>query len=101
MKTDQLNAISSQDQSDMISANTPVTIIKEDEEVSSKVDEALLYPAPLPVEQQLESPVNPNQIATSSHEDTSTIPSVPVIPVHQHFAATVVETAVGIDAGAT
>ena len=62
MKTEQLNTMSLNDQSAAISANTPVTIIKEDEEVSSKVDEALLYPASLPVDRQLESPINPNQI---------------------------------------
>ena len=90
MKTDQLNA-TQKDQSEILTANTPITIIKEDEEVSSKVDEAIVYPAPempmennftppevkvenhvykhelqFPPQVQLESPINPNQIA--NHE---------------------------------
>ena len=97
MKTDQLNTVSAQDQSDMISANTPVTIIKEDEEVSSKVDEALLYPASLPVDLQLESPVNPNQIDKPSHEDySSDIPSVPVAPAQHYSEPTPVPTSTSV-----
>lgn len=80
MKADQLGISSSQqDQSELLTNNTPLTIMKEDEEVSSRIDESVVYPAPeVSVENnyqppaqvqsniQLESPINPNQIA--NHE---------------------------------
>ncbi len=117
MKTDQLNS-SHKDQTDLLTFNTPITIIKEDEEVSSKVDEAIMYPAPEPSldnrfapseikvetpvynyepqfspQTQLESPINPHQIANhqpdgylTQHSAPISAPTptpTPVMPVYQ------------------
>ncbi|MBP9836467.1 MAG: ParB/RepB/Spo0J family partition protein [Candidatus Pacebacteria bacterium] len=111
MKTDQFNAIQ-KDHSELLTANTPITIIKEDEEVSSKVDEAIEYPAPevlmensfiqpeVKVENhtynhepqfspqtQLESPINPNQIANHEPDGylVQNVDSIPVYPSQNNF----------------
>jgi ParB family chromosome partitioning protein len=111
MKTDQFNAIQ-KDQSELLTANTPITIIKEDEEVSSKIDEAVAYPAPeTPIENnlvqsevkvenhiynhppqfspqaQLESPINPNQIANHEPDGylVQNVDSTPVYPNQNNF----------------
>ncbi len=48
MKIDQVDVLNAQqNQSDTITSHTPLTILKEDEEVSSKVDDSIMYPAPL------------------------------------------------------
>lgn len=48
MKIDQADILNAQqNQSDTITAHTPITILREDEEVSSKVDDSVMYPAPI------------------------------------------------------
>ena len=47
MKADQIKLQSQEEQSQALNNNTPITIIREDEEVSSKLDEAVVYPTNL------------------------------------------------------
>ena len=101
MKNDQLGISSQVDQSELLTNNTPLTILKEDEEVSSKVDEAVVYPAPevkvennfyqpAPIQPstQLESPINPNQIANHEPDGylTKKVEHTPTPTVEEYVA---------------
>ena len=101
MKNDQLGISSQMDQSELLTNNTPITILKEDEEVSSKVDEAIVYPAPevkvennfyqpapIQPDTQLESPINPNQIANHEPDGylTKEVEPTPTLVIEEYVA---------------
>lgn len=69
MKIDQADVLNAQqNQSDTITSHTPITILKEDEEVSSKVDDSIMYPAPL-VDEVKDIPLAESNIVNNHHEN--------------------------------
>lgn len=69
MKIDQADVLNAQqNQSNTITAHTPITILREDEEVSSKVDDSIMYPAPI-IDEVKDIPLAESNIVNNHNEN--------------------------------